>query len=496
MEEEIKALAFQLENLRKVIAEIPMPLLWLDPDLNIHGDNKAFLQMSGIDHDTLLHMNIRDFKTLSQKGEGIKDTLVKKIRGFAETTAVMPTGEKILEQYTIPIMNSRGEIENILYVCRDITEATAIRQKEKEIAEQARLLRDSIPELKAGLEAMAAGDFTTRLAIRDDDPLKDLKRNYQTTVNALKETNRGLVRTMRQIETSTADSSKSAEEIAQSIEQVALKSQRTAEDSRAQLTNIEEVGESLSSLSAAVEEIASTCQEVLQATEEGVRTGDRAEELGRVAAGKMQAVETLARQSADDITQLNAQMQEITRIVKLITDISNQTNLLALNAAIEAARAGEHGRGFAVVAGEVRNLAGESKKATNDIETLITSIQAKSTETARSMEASYAELRAGTESVTNTIKALDQMIEGAKASRVSVNEIAKATEDQANSASRVTEVMEKAKEETRDIMKTIEEVAALTEEVAAAAEEVGSGSQEVAAMTTTLRNEMDRFKLD
>ncbi len=79
----------------------------------------------------------------------------------------------------------------------------------------------------------------------------------------------------------------------------------------------------------------------------------------------MTTVEKIAGESVHEITALNEQMKEISSIVKMIADISSQTNLLALNAAIEAARAGEHGRGFAVVASEVRNLAGESKTATN-----------------------------------------------------------------------------------------------------------------------------------
>lgn len=110
----------------------------------------------------------------------------------------------------------------------------------------------------------------------------------------------------------------------------------------------------------------------------GQTTTEIASNLQRLAgdsAETAQGVDTLARQA-----------DEIGSIVQLIHEIADQTNLLALNAAIEAARAGESGRGFAVVADEVRKLAERTSKATQDIDTLVTSIRQNSSMARNAME--------------------------------------------------------------------------------------------------------------
>jgi methyl-accepting chemotaxis protein len=83
----------------------------------------------------------------------------------------------------------------------------------------------------------------------------------------------------------------------------------------------------------------------------------------------------MIEQSHQTMTQLNTMSDEITGILGMISEIADKTNLLALNASIEAARAGEHGRGFAVVADEVKKLAESTKKATDDIRSVVTTFQ-------------------------------------------------------------------------------------------------------------------------
>ncbi|MBT8508421.1 hypothetical protein AZH53_08390 [Methanomicrobiaceae archaeon CYW5] len=298
------------------------------------------------------------------------------------------------------------------------------------------------------------------------------------------------------VDLNITDASRGIEEITKAMEEVAVSSQQSSEASHRQLEAVEAVAREISDLSASIEEIASTTQEVRSLSENVSEMGNEASKLGQQANEKMGAVEKIAEESVTKIDGLNRKMVEISKIVKLITDISNQTNLLALNAAIEAARAGEHGRGFAVVAGEVRNLAAESKTATNSIEELIEGIQKDSADTADSMKSAYGEIRAGLSSVDLAIQSLQEIVKGAKEAAQGVSEIAAATDDQANATNRVMEKMEETTDLTKENLRRVDDVAALTEEVAASAEEVGSGAQEVSQMSERLRDLVSVFRVE
>jgi len=146
-------------------------------------------------------------------------------------------------------------------------------------------------------------------------------------------------------------------------------------NSQQMVSNAEETATQAGVVSAAAEQVSRNVQTVATGTEEmsaSIREiAKSAQEAAKVAATGVRAAET----TNATISKLGVSSAEIGKVIKVITSIAQQTNLLALNATIEAARAGEAGKGFAVVANEVKELAKETAKATEDISQKIEAIQ-------------------------------------------------------------------------------------------------------------------------
>lgn len=503
-EEEIKSQMADIAELQRqsdtIIQQNPMPILVVDTAMKIQNVNDAYLKLTGIDRSRITTMTLRDFRVLKQTGEGIKKVVTEKARVRGEVTVEFPAGTYTLEQYGIPLFDEKNELDRILIVYNDVTEQRKKEDQIRELMERAKneseRLAESAEALGNALSAMSKGDLTTFVEAESDDPLHKVKEDYNTSLTAIRAILADVAKAVEQVDMTTKEVSKSTDEIIRATEQVAVSTQQSSEDARRQLEKIEEIGKDVNDLSASIEEIASTSQTVMEQATKSAREGSEAASLGDVAAKKMQLVEEISKQTVDEINTLNNQMREINNIVKLIADIANQTNLLALNAAIEAARAGEHGRGFAVVAGEIRNLAGESKRASQDIEDLIRTIQTSTERTTGSMQASHQEIQAGIESVNKVIASLNRIVDSVEVVAHGISEITKATEDQATSTNSVMQKMDEFTHMTKESLDRTEDMAALAEEVSASTEEVGSASHELASMAEQLRKAMTRFKLN
>src|SRR5574337_220151 len=211
-----------------------------------------------------------------------------------------------------------------------------------------------------------------------------------------------------------------------------------------------------------LEETASSMEEMTSTVKQNAENASHANQLARGAREQAERGGEVAGKAISAMAEIDASSRKIGDIVGLIQEIAFQTNLLALNAAVEAARAGEQGRGFAVVATEVRSLAQRSAGAAKEIKGLIADSDEK--------------VRAGSELVNQSGKALAEIVDSVKKVTDIVAEIAAASQEQSAGIDQVNNAVMQMDEMTQ-------QNAALVEEASAAAramhEQAGELSRQV-----------------
>jgi methyl-accepting chemotaxis protein len=216
------------------------------------------------------------------------------------------------------------------------------------------------------------------------------------------------------------------------------------------------------------EATAQTSDNVHSAASASDQMAQSIEEIGRQTASGLEKARSAAAQTGNTnkvMIDLDKATEQIGSVVQLISKIAAQTNLLALNATIEAARAGEAGRGFAVVAMEVKNLASQTSRATEEISTQIGAIQQATKATVREISSigeSIAEL-------TETATAIDGAVDEQASTTL---QIAERMKDAASSTARATAEMVAVEKASAGSADSIRDLVAWTERLSAAAREM------------------------
>ena len=220
----------------------------------------------------------------------------------------------------------------------------------------------------------------------------------------------------------------------------------------------EEASQNMQSVASATEELSASVDEI----------GKRVRESNRIAeAAVLQAEQTDGR-----IGKLSRAAQQIGDVVKLITAIAEQTNLLALNATIEAARAGEAGRGFAVVASEVKSLASQTARATDEISSHISGMQSATQESVAAIK-----------EIGGTIGQISEI----------ASSIATAVEQQGSATQEIARSVQNVAQGTQEAAVNIMQVNRGATETGSASEDVLNSAQSLSSESKRLRAELDRF---
>jgi methyl-accepting chemotaxis protein len=223
-----------------------------------------------------------------------------------------------------------------------------------------------------------------------------------------------------------------------------------------------------------VDEVKQTAEQAAQRASIVAESAQRALEIGKTgrkavdeSVSAMGIVKDQTEAIAGNILELAEKAQAIGEIIGSVNDVADQTNLLALNAGIEAARAGEHGSGFTVVAREIKDLAGEAKKATAKVRQILGDIQ-KATNSAVMVA------EEGTKSVNVTLKAVDRAGETIRSLVVTVEDAATAADQIAASAAQQATGMSQVQQAMRDINTATKQSLASTKQAERAAQDLDS----------------------
>jgi len=353
-------------------------------------------------------------------------------------------------------------------------------------------------------EAMKIADnfanynFTARF-----DPSIPIKGDWVQFKEALNNLGIQVSAAISQITKNVSELAASAEEANASVEEVISGSHQITTNTTLVSQNAEQGGDGISQVLKAMEDLNETVGAVSRKAESVSVASDESNKLTKegIALAKqsdsaMGEITQTANEVDTIVTGINSQMDEIGKIVRLISDIASQTNLLALNAAIEAARAGEAGRGFAVVAAEVKSLAQDSRKSAENIADMIAALQTKAKQATEAMGKSTLSVKEGSSALEQTLIAFNKIADTIEEINKSIVDVASASEEQAASVEEVTASIQEVANLVKNTSDEAGNAAAATEEASASIDEIGRIMTGVVQIAENIAGEMSKFKVD
>jgi methyl-accepting chemotaxis protein len=320
--------------------------------------------------------------------------------------------------------------------------------------EQANLLQSKVDRMLKAVNAAAAGDLTQELVGGGNDAIDRVAQGLDQLLATLRDS-------MARIGQTAQTLAGAAEELTVVSQQMGGNAEAASHKATTASSTADHVSANIEAVAAATEEMGASIREIAL----------NAAEAAKVVASAV----TMAQSANATVRKLGESSAGIGNIIKVITSIAEQTHLLALNATIEAARAGEAGKGFAVVANEVKELAKETAKATEEIGRKIEAIQMDT--------GSAVDAIGGISAIINQINDIQITI-------------ASAVEEQTATTNEIGRSVSEAARGSAEIAQNITKVAQATQSTLGSANDVHNASSEMARMAAELQQLVDRFRYE
>lgn len=386
----------------------------------VSEDATAMLVRTG--HLLAVHYYARDVFNNSDRLFGATEQLIESYRAWADQRIVKESWGFAAGALALLLLIANGLVSR-----RTANLELLVSEHEKQMLDEEdrrhqmaiRTLLDEIEGLRDGdltVHANVGTEFTGAIADAFNEAIEELRK---------------LVHTISATATSVFSSAK---QVRGTVVEMSRSSDRQAK-------SIEDASSSVEQMASSIEQVSKSAQESSRVAEQSV---EHAVQGARAVRRTVQAMEGIRNKIEDTslrVQRLGERSQEIGAILELLDDFADQTNYLALNASIQAATAGEAGRGFTVVADEIQRLAERSGSATKEIESLIRSIQADTSETVTSMEGALTVVDEGTQLAGRAGDALDKIEEVSNALAVLVEYISGAAKEQTQTVFRFSDNM-------------------------------------------------------